>query len=57
MEFADAYKLSDETVSELAQMWDTIRGRRPKTEEEWARMWEFVKQLIEDDEDERQAEL
>lgn len=48
-EFADAYQLSDNMVAELANTWDTIRGRRPQTAEEWARIWEFIRQLMDDD--------
>lgn len=51
MAFADAYQLSDETVQTLTDTWHTIRGRRPRTQEEWARLWEFVKQLIDEESD------
>jgi len=51
MVFADAYQLSDETVQTLTDTWHTIRGRRPQTQEEWARLWELVMQLIVEEND------
>lgn len=50
-EFADANVLGDEITQSLLEAWHTIRGQRPRTQEEWRQFWGIVKQLIEDDED------
>lgn len=42
-ELADAEGLSDETVAFLAQTWQTIRGRRPVTLEQWRPLYNSMK--------------
>lgn len=51
-EFAAHHGFSEEITRELAQTWDTIRGRRPQTAAEWARFWELLVSLEQEDDDE-----
>lgn len=42
-EFATAESLSDARVRKLAEVYDTIRGRRPVSLEEWRQFYTAVK--------------
>lgn len=41
-ELADAKQLSEVQVKQLAQAWDTMRGKRPTTLAEWLPLYEAV---------------
>lgn len=45
-ELADEEQLSEAQVKQLARAWDTIRGHRPKTLEEWRPFWRAIKQYF-----------
>lgn len=49
-DLAEAKELSEGQVDKLARAWDTIRGRRPKTLEEWLPLYEAVKEYFAEDE-------
>lgn len=38
--------LTEKQVDQLAQAWDTIRGHRPKTLEEWLPLYEAVREYL-----------
>lgn len=48
-ELADAEQLTEANVKQLAAAYNTIRGRRPKTLEEWRPLYEAVKQYLRED--------
>jgi hypothetical protein len=41
-EFATADKLTDEQVRQLAQVYPTIRGRKPVNAAEWRDLWRII---------------
>lgn len=45
-ELADAEQLTEAQVKQLAAAWDTIRGRRPKTLEEWRPLYDVIKKYL-----------
>jgi hypothetical protein len=49
-DLANAKGLSQAQVDKLARAWDTIRGRRPKTLEEWLPLYEAIKNYFVEDE-------
>ena len=40
--------LSDEVVRKLDRAWNTIRGRRPQTLEEWLPLYDAVRKYFEE---------
>lgn len=48
-ELAAAENLTETQVKQLAAAWDTIRGHRPKTLEEWQPLYEAIKQYFRED--------
>ncbi len=48
-ELADAEQLTEPEVKQLAAAWDTIRGRRPKTLDEWRPLFEAVREYLRKD--------
>jgi hypothetical protein len=49
-DLANAKGLSEAHVDKLARAWDTIRGRRPRTLEEWLPLYEAIKKYLVEDE-------
>jgi hypothetical protein len=49
-DLANAKGLGEAQVDKLARAWNTIRGRRPKTLEEWLPLYEAVKKYFAEDE-------
>ena len=50
-DLANAEGLSETQVQQLARAWDTIRGHRPKTLEEWRLLWGAIKKYFEEGDD------
>lgn len=48
-ELAQEQNLSEAQVKQLAAAYDTIRGHRPKTLEEWRPLYEAVKEYLRED--------
>jgi len=46
-DLANEEGLSETQVDKLAQAWDTIRGHRPKTLEEWRPLYRAIKKYLE----------
>lgn len=51
-DLANAEGLSEEQVDKLAAAWNTIRGHRPTTLEEWQPLWQTLKHYFEETENE-----
>lgn len=49
-EFAAEEGLTDEQVQKVARAYTTIRGRGPRTVEEWRPFWNAVKKYFEEEE-------
>jgi len=45
-ELAEAEKLSDEEVRQLAEVWHTIRGKKPTTLDEWQKFAAMLKRVL-----------
>ncbi len=52
-DLANEQGLTEAQVDKLAGAWDTIRGHRPKTLEEWRPLYQAIKKYVEDDDDEK----
>lgn len=48
-QFAAEEGLTDEQVQKVARAYDTIRGGRPRTMEEWRIFWNAVKPYFQED--------
>ena len=48
-DLANEQGLSEDLVQKLAAAWDTIRGHRPKTLEEWRPLYKAIKKYFEED--------
>jgi hypothetical protein len=50
-EFAVEKKLSDVQTKQLADMWGTIRGKKPMTVEEWRELYTVVEKYLREQSD------
>ncbi len=54
-DLANEKGLSEAQVDKLAAAWDTIRGQRPKTLEEWLPLYNAIKHYFTEDENDELA--
>lgn len=47
-ELAEAERLTDSEVKQLAEAYLTIRGPKPKALDEWRPLWRAIKTFLED---------
>lgn len=50
-ELAHEEGLTEANVKKLAAAWDTIRGHRPKTLDEWRPFYQVIKKYLEERDD------